>query len=67
MCWTSLGDDLSISNSWMTILLDNMHLQKNSGYSSIMSQRFLFHAIRTGEYTFEQFKNDLLARANVCM
>lgn len=61
-CWSVCGSDLSLVSSWKNIHLDNLHLELNSTNSSLMSQHFLFHSIRTGEYSFAQYRDDILAR-----
>lgn len=61
-CWSIVGVDLSLPKSWVTLALDNIHSQMNSSTTNLMSQRFVLHAIRTGQYTLTQFRNDILSR-----
>ena len=64
-CWSTVGLDLSLLDSWLTISIDNLHLQSHAGIPSIMSQRFLLHTLRIGDYSFKEFCSDLIARDKI--
>ena len=65
VCWSIINADLSISSSWNTIAFDNCHLHHSVVGVTNLTIRFLFHAIRTGEYTFKQFVSDLKSRDKI--
>ena len=64
-CWSSYASDISLLDNWLNIGLDNVHCQMNISTATLMSQRFLLHAMRTGEYSFAQFREDLLLRDKI--
>ena len=64
-CWSIVGVDLSLPQSWVTLTIDNIHSQLNAATSNLMSQRFVLYALRSGKYSFSQFRNDILARDSV--
>ena len=66
-CWATHGSDLSSIESWSTVALDNIHIQLNTATSTLLSQRLLLHALRTGEYSYSQFRFDILSRDKIIL
>ena len=64
-CWSNVNCDLSQLTSWLPMSLDNFHMQYNVTGTSNLALRFLFHYIRTNEYSFSQFVLDLKARDRI--
>lgn len=63
-CWSCLGCDLTLLESWRSIAIDSYHLQFGSITSPLLCQRFILHALRSGAYSVEQFKQDLIVRSS---
>ena len=64
-CWSVVGCDLSLAASWRSVSLDNISMQYNGATIPLMSQRFLIHSLRVGDYSVSQFVSDLNARDKV--
>ena len=64
-CWSITTCDISKSENWLSMSIDNFHMQYNISGTTNLTVRFLFHAIRTGEYPFHQFINDLKIRDKI--
>ena len=65
VCWSILNTDLSLLESWLTIAIDNLHMQYNVPGVAHLTIRFLFHEFRCGTYSFNQFITDLKIRDSI--
>ena len=61
-CWSVVGCDISLIDSWRSVALDNIHMQFIGAIQSLMSQRFLFHTLRTQQYSVIRFCEDIKER-----
>ena len=67
VCWSIVNADISLTESWLPILLDNFHLQNTVVNSLNISIRFLFQYFRMNIYSFHEFLNDLKIRDSMVL